>query len=64
MEAQLQFFTAIVTCLSTVPGISPFLGLPVSPSPAGAALVTMYSQLASQYATFKANGSSKFIRIN
>lgn len=64
LEAQLQFFSSIVTCLSTVPGISPFLGLPVSPSPAGTALVTMYAQLASQYATFKATGSSKFLKIN
>lgn len=64
LQSELQLLNAIVTLLSISPGISPFLGIPVIPSPAAASLVTMYSNLATKYAELKVKGASKFLKIN
>jgi hypothetical protein len=66
MQQQLALIGQIVTILSTMPGISPFLGLPVLPNPASASAVSAYSQLMSDFATLRLpdKGKSANIKIN
>jgi hypothetical protein len=66
MGKQMNLLQKIVTLLNSVPGISPFMGLPVAPSPAAPDIQASFAQLQLDFTQLKqpGQGSSEHLTIN